>query len=297
MEITDQKTFDTYNSKRISYIIATKNRADSLRKSLTSCRGYKKPNDELIVIDGASTDNTQNVIKEFSDIIDTYISEPDINDKEAWNKGFLLSRGQYIKQIMDDDIFHKKGLEKVYNVMQDNPDVDLLVCGGVREMDGKTQNVYIPPGNSFGVSVDDYFQNKSKYSTSGCGIFFRRKLLNTVGLFEVDRPFPDLGFILRSIYLKKNVRFCRINMFYHVIEADSITRKNLNKYNTEFLELLKRYCSVNYKQNFFRQRKLSYQLVNRLYNILTRPFNKKSFDSPDLIQGNIKKPMWDGGFS
>ena len=86
-------------------------------------------------------------------------------------------------------------------------------------------------------------------------------------------------------------------MFYHVIEADSITRKNLNKYNTEFLELLKRYCSVNYKQNFFRQRKLSYQLVNRLYNILTRPFNKKSFDSPDLIQGNIKKPMWDGGFS
>tara|TARA_B100001971_G_scaffold103482_1_gene95295 strand:- start:419 stop:679 length:261 start_codon:yes stop_codon:yes gene_type:complete len=86
-------------------------------------------------------------------------------------------------------------------------------------------------------------------------------------------------------------------MFYHVIEADSITRKNLNKYNTEFLELLKRYCSVNYKKIFFRQRKFSYQLVNRLYNILTKAFNKKSFDSPDLIQGNIKKPMWDGGFS
>ena len=290
-------TFESYCSKRISYILNTKNRADKLREVLSSCREYKRSDDELIVIDGASTDKTDNVVKEFSDIIDIYISEPDINGPEALNKGFLLSRGKYIKPLQDDDTFYKEALEQAYQVMESNPEVDLLVCGGVREVDGRTVNVYIRPGNKFGVSVDDYFQNKSKYSTSGCGIFFRRKLLNTVGLFEVDRPFPDLGFILRSIYLKKNVRFCRINMFYHVIEADSITRKNLNKYNTEFLELLKRYCSVNYKKKFFRQRKFSYQLVNRLYNILTRPFNKKSFDSPDLIQGNIKKPMWDGGFS
>ena len=180
--------------------------------------------------------------------------------------------------------------------MQDNPDVDLLVCGGVREMDGKTQYVYIPPGNNFGVSVDDYFQNKSKYSTSGCGLFFRRKLLNTVGLFEVDRPFPDLGFILRSIYLKKNVRICRINMFYHIIQSDSITRKDLKKYNSEYVELLKRYCSVNYKQEFFRRKNFSYQLVNRFHNILIRLL-KKSSNSRNLIQENIKEPIWDGGFS
>ena len=275
----------------------TKNRADKLREALSSCREYKRSDDELIVIDGASTDKTDNVVKEFSDIIDIYISEPDINGPEALNKGLLLSRGKYIKPLQDDDTFYKESLEEAYQVMEFNPEIDFLVCGGIREVDGERKYVYISPGNNFGVSVDDYFQNRKQYPLSGCGIFFRRKLLNTVGLFEVDRPFPDLGFILRSIYLKKNVRFCRINMFYHVIEADSITRKNLNKYNTEFLELLKRYCSVNYKQNFFRQRKLSYQLVNRLYNILTRPFNKKSFDSPDLIQGNIKKPMWDGGFS
>ena len=86
-------------------------------------------------------------------------------------------------------------------------------------------------------------------------------------------------------------------MFYHIIESDSITRRDLKKYNSEYVKLLKRYCSVNYKQEFFRRKNLSYRLVNRFYNILIRLLNKKSSNSRNLIQENIKDPIWDGGFN
>ncbi len=290
-------TFQNCCSNRISYILMTKNRADKLREALSSCREYKRSDDELIVIDGASTDKTDNVVKEFSDIIDIYISEPDINGPEALNKGFLLSRGKYIKPLQDDDTFYKEALEQAYQVMESNPEVDLLVCGGVREVDGRTVNVYIRPGNKFGVSVDDYFQNRKQYPLSGCGLFFRRNLLNTVGLFEADRPFPDLGFILRSIYMKNNVRFCRINMFYHKIRDDSITRINLNRYNAECTELLNRYCSENFKREYFRKKRFSYQLASRLYSLLILSFYKLLTKSHDLIEEQTKEPQWDGGFS
>jgi glycosyltransferase involved in cell wall biosynthesis len=290
-------TLESHFNKRISYILNTKNRANRLKDTLNSYREYKNPDDELIVIDGASTDNTENVLKEFSDIIDAYISEPDKNGNEATNKGMLLSKGKYIKQIGTDDIFYKEALNKAYKVMEENTDIDLLVCGGIREFNGSKTNVYIQPSSKFGVSVDDYFQNREKYPLSGCGLLIRRSLLSTVGLFETDRPFSDLGFILRSIYMKKNVKFCRINMFYHKIHDDSVTRNDLNKYNLESISLLKRYCSNNFKREYFRQKSFSYQILKRFYKMLVFLYNKFFTRAHNQIEEKKKDPQWDGGFS
>jgi len=102
MEIKPQ-TFESYCTKRISYIFSTKNRAAFLEKALDNCRKFLEPEDELIVIDGASQDNTREVVKKNADIIDVFVSEPDLSGAHASNKAFLLARGRYIKPLPDDD--------------------------------------------------------------------------------------------------------------------------------------------------------------------------------------------------
>src|SRR3989344_6114042 len=107
-----ENTFNSFNSKRDSYILITKNRAKFLKKSLERIRKLKKHNDELIVVDGFSSDSTREVIKGYKNIIDRFISEPDIGPTHAVNKGILIASGTYIKNLTDDDIYYAKAMEK-----------------------------------------------------------------------------------------------------------------------------------------------------------------------------------------
>ena len=60
---------DTVYRPRVSYIMATKNHGEQLRKALDNVREFIQPADELVIVDGGSTDCTAAVIEENRDII------------------------------------------------------------------------------------------------------------------------------------------------------------------------------------------------------------------------------------
>ena len=279
--------------RRISYVLSTRNRANFLKEALSRFAHIKQDNDELIIVDGGSTDNTDKIVDDFAKIVDIYISEPDKNGEEAYNKGYLIARGKYIKQLTDDDYYFEDGLKKAYSVMEENPEVDMIICGGIRKENNKETLIYVPPGANYGSSVDEIFING--YTTSGMGMFFRHSMLPLVGLSEVDRPFPDMGFILRSIYIGANVKFCRINMFLHPLRKDSITIKTKDEYVTEYKLLLNRYCSKEFKKKYFIKNLFWYKLPSQIYKKFTQLLTLiKYYKRRQIID---QKPVWDSGFS
>jgi len=89
----------------VSIITVVWNRAGTLRRAFDSIRAQTYDNIEYIIVDGGSTDGTLDVIREYEDIIDLWISEPDRGIYDAFNKGIALASGDYIGILNSDDYY------------------------------------------------------------------------------------------------------------------------------------------------------------------------------------------------
>jgi len=92
---------------KVSIITATYNSANTLEVCLNSVLGQTYTNIEYIIIDGNSSDQTQDILKKTAQINKNvrYISEPDKGIYDALNKGIHLATGDVIGFLHSDDIF------------------------------------------------------------------------------------------------------------------------------------------------------------------------------------------------
>ena len=121
--------------KRFSIVIATYNSENTLRQTLESIEKQTFKDYEVIIVDGLSTDKTEEIVKDYSSIIGTYISEKDSGIYDAFNKGVSASVGEYINFIGSNDCFYDyQTLEKVSEQLDDKHCPDIL-SGPVCEID------------------------------------------------------------------------------------------------------------------------------------------------------------------
>ncbi|ELI6450153.1 glycosyltransferase [Photobacterium damselae] len=90
---------------KVSIITATYNSANTIIDTLKSLEQQTYPNIEYIIIDGASKDNTLDIIKAHSSKVSTIISEPDKGIYDALNKGINAATGDIIGFLHSDDLF------------------------------------------------------------------------------------------------------------------------------------------------------------------------------------------------
>lgn len=129
----------TTRAIRVSYLITTRNRCEYLERTLDNVREFITADDELIVIDGGSSDRTVQILEANRDLISLFLSEPDKSEAHAFNKGWRRARGKYIKPISDDDYFCPTAMKRMAELMESHPELDALQCGGEqwRVTDGK----------------------------------------------------------------------------------------------------------------------------------------------------------------
>ena len=88
---------------KLSIITINRNNADGLRKTIESVVSQTYTDFEYIIIDGASTDESVDVIKEYADKITFWVSEPDNGIYNAMNKGILKAKGEYLQFLNSGD--------------------------------------------------------------------------------------------------------------------------------------------------------------------------------------------------
>ena len=122
---------------KISIITITYNSAKSLPRALKSVQSQKYDEIEHIIVDGASTDGTTDLIKKYADQYKNvrWISEPDKGIYNALNKGIAMATGDVIGFLHSDDVlFSEHSIEQIAKAFDDkNIDVvygDLQYCRG-----------------------------------------------------------------------------------------------------------------------------------------------------------------------
>lgn len=93
---------------KISIITVSFNAEDFIERTIKSVLEQTYNNIEFIVIDGASKDGTVDIIKQYEDKIDYWLSEPDKNHFDAMNKGLRKATGDYIHILNSGDQMRDK---------------------------------------------------------------------------------------------------------------------------------------------------------------------------------------------
>lgn len=88
---------------RFSIITIVRNNRRFIGDTIASVLAQSYPHVEYIIIDGASTDGTVDIIRACEDKLAHWVSEPDHGIADAFNKGLALSNGDYILFLNSDD--------------------------------------------------------------------------------------------------------------------------------------------------------------------------------------------------
>jgi glycosyltransferase involved in cell wall biosynthesis len=159
---------------KLSIITPSYNQAAFLEQTIRSVLDQHYPNLEYFVVDGVSTDGSQEIIKKYEKELAWWVSEPDHGQAEAINKGFGRATGEYIAWINSDDLYLPGSFMKATTVFLKNPDMG-MVFGDVLAIDSQGRTTNIMRYGDWG--IEDLMQ----FSIIGQpGVFMRREYLEKV---------------------------------------------------------------------------------------------------------------------
>ena len=111
---------------RYSIITINYNNKEGLEDTIKSVINQTSKDFEYIIIDGGSTDGSVDVIKQYADHVNHWVSEKDKGVYNAMNKGTAQAKGEYLVFMNSGDCFHTSNvLSSVANYQED------IICGKV----------------------------------------------------------------------------------------------------------------------------------------------------------------------
>ena len=264
----------------VTVIVPAYNYANFIGECLDSVLSQTFKSWECIVIDNGSTDNTQEIVKSYSNK-DGRIKYHYTNQKGvslARNLAVSLSHGTYLLPLDADDKIDPTYLEKAVNIMNQNPEISLVYCNAI--LFGSVNKKWILPDFNFKAMLIE--------NSIFCSALIKKNEFLAVNGYNVNmvEGFEDWDFWIK--YLANNKKVYKLNeaLFYYRIKQHSrnsaldtekqlrlrsqIYQNNLEIYNQYFSipELIFENYLLNTKYNLLHN-----SLTYKIGRLLAFPLN------------------------
>lgn len=190
-----------YISNMISIITPVYNGEKHIESCINVVVNQHCKDAEHIIIDGGSTDETVNIIKQYAENFPhiRWISEKDKGQSEAMNKGIGMAKGNILSFLNVDDYYEPDVLNHVIKLFAGQPEPTLMVGNcNVWNNDGSLGYVNKPAKLKItdlllGCDINPHPVNPSAY-------FYHKSLHKEIGLYNVDEHYAlDVDFILKAV--------------------------------------------------------------------------------------------------
>ena len=267
---------------KVSVIIPVYNVEKYLRECMDSVVNQTLKDIEIICVDDGSTDNSRNILKEYS-LKDSRIKiiEQNINlgQSSARNKGIDAAKSQYIMFLDSDDWIDARTLELTYNKIIELK-CDILCFGHYNVLDNKKQLNWMN-------SLLEINKEKILYDVQIPMAFLdssTMKIYNKSFINKYDITFPegiktseDGIFNLYCVHYGSKFGFLNETLYYYRKRLGSITYSNKNavKYDIESGKYLLK-SKIYAESKSEKQRKMILEkIINNIEFYYYKPANSK----------------------
>lgn len=179
---------------KLSIITVNLNNKLGLQKTIESILNQSFTEYEYIVIDGASTDGSIEVIKQYSNRITYWVSETDKGIYNAMNKGIIKAKGEYCYFLNSGDYLINKNV--LFEICHFHLNED-IVFGNIQKLINGKPNIDKGPHTSY-LTFNNFYVGTINHMAA----FQRRALFEKYGLFDENyKIVSDWLFYLKSIGL------------------------------------------------------------------------------------------------
>jgi len=207
---------------KLSIITINKNNALGLERTCQSVICQTFDDFEWLVIDGASSDNSCEIIKKYDKKIAYWISEPDTGVYNAMNKGIQQAKGDYCLFLNSGDwLYSLDSLSKAFDIIKDLDEADIYYSDCISDY----SDFWEMPQK---LSIDDLYLAKA---LSHQNTFIKRSLFFEHGFYDENFcTISDSIFMVKEYWLYHSI-FIYINTIISVYAYGgiSITYKNAKK--------------------------------------------------------------------
>lgn len=197
---------------RLSIITVNYNNKNGLQKTIDSVVSQTFREFEWIIIDGGSTDGSQELIGQYADKITYWISEPDKGIYNAMNKGIKIANGEYLLFLNSGDYFADKYvLCKVVPLLKS---ADFYVGDELHENRIWSSKIS---------TSEDICKTLTLYSLPHQSTFISKKIFTLYGLYREDLMIVSDWWLCYKAIILNNASIAKIPLVISTFESAGIS--------------------------------------------------------------------------